>query len=117
MEKHSKINIVERPKLDDNGLIKVWLDAGTNIQLLTISGIAGAVFRTIMSPEKAFWRKVMQGFAGALSAIFLGGFLASFLNNITDFGVYSYLASGFILGTAGEVAVKKIQEKLLEKKE
>lgn len=109
---------LERKLVDEStGLVKVWIDSGTHLQLLTISGIAGAIFRTLMSPEKQFLRRCIQGFGGAISAIFLGGFLASLLNNISDFGIYSYLASGFIIGTAGELAVKELQERLFEKKD
>ena len=116
MEKHRKINRVKAESVDDNSLIKLWQEAGTNFQLLAISGVAGAIFRTIFSPEKEFWRRVVQGFGGALCAIFLGGWLASFINNINDFGFYSYLAAGFIMGTGGETLIKTIQEKMISPK-
>lgn len=82
---------------------------------LALSGIGGAYFRAVVAPEQEWRKRVVQGIAGALSAIFLGGLAAHFINAIADAGVYSYLAAGFLMGSGGEVAVKKVQDKLLGK--
>jgi len=87
------------------------------LQLLIISGGAGAVFRTLISPEKQWKRRVVQGVAGAISALFLGGVLASVIDSITHAGAYAYLAAGFIMGSGGELAVKAIQDRFLGPKD
>lgn len=94
-----------------NFLIKYWKEIGDQIQLLIISGVAGAFFRALIAPEKEIKKRLVQGMAGALSAVFLGGFFAEVLKTFYDTGVYGYLASGFIMGSAGEVFVKTIQER------
>lgn len=82
---------------------------------LALSGIGGAYFRAVVAPEQEWRKRVVQGVAGALSAIFLGGLAAHFINTIADAGVYAYLAAGFLMGSGGEVAVKKIQDRILGK--
>lgn len=86
-------------------------DIMTALQLLAVSGIAGAFFRAALAPEQQWKRRVIQGIAGAMSAIFIGGVVASMINSFVDAGVYSYLAAGFIMGSGGELAVKAIQDK------
>lgn len=96
-------------------LHEIWNDLGAQIQLLTISGLAGAVFRTAFAPEAEWRRRIVQGLAGAASAIFLGGLAAGLVNSVMDVGAYAYLAAGFIMGSGGEFAVKAIQERILGK--
>lgn len=86
-------------------------DILTALQLLAVSGVAGAFIRAALAPEQQWKRRVIQGLFGAMSAIFIGGVLASMINNFVDAGVYSYLAGGFIMGSGGELAVKAIQDK------
>lgn len=83
--------------------------------MLAISGAGGAYFRAVLLPEKHWARRIVQGVAGVLSAIFLGGVVAHGLNSIVDTGPFAWLACGFILGTAGEAGVKVLQEKILGK--
>lgn len=99
------------PPPDD--LHKIWTELGSQIQLLGLSGVVGAVFRGAFSQESALHRRVIQGIAGAASAIFLGGLVAHLINSILDVGAYAYLASGFIMGSGGELAVKAIQDRVL----
>lgn len=93
----------------DNQIPDFW----SQIQLLAVSGVAGAFFRAALAPEQEWRRRVVQGFAGALSAIFLGGLVATLINIFVDAGVYSYLCGGFIMGSGGELAVKAIQDRVL----
>jgi hypothetical protein len=86
-------------------------DLFTALQLLAVSGIAGAFFRAALAPEQQWKRRVIQGIAGAAAAIFMGGAAASVFNSFFDAGVYSYLASGFVMGSGGELAVKAFQDK------
>lgn len=90
-----------------------WGEIAGQIQLLAVSGIAGAMFRAILAPEAEWRRRVVQGLAGAVSAIFIGGLAAQWVNAAMDTGPYAYLACGFIMGSGGEVAVKAIQDRLL----
>lgn len=85
--------------------------------LLVLSGTGGAYFRAILAPEQKWQRRVAQGVAGALSALFLGGFAAFLLNAVTDTGPFAWLACGFIFGSAGEAGVKWAQEKALGKQD
>lgn len=84
------------------------------LAMLAVSGIGGAYFRAVIAPEQEWRKRVVQGIAGALSAIFLGGIVAHFVDAVANAGIYSYLASGFLLGTGGEAAVKKLQDKLIK---
>jgi|GEM_PF-2904068 len=83
--------------------------------LLGISGAAGAFARAAWSPEINARRRVAQGLSGALSAVFLGGLLASLISrHVTEPEAQAFviLASGFLLGVSGELGVKKLQDKL-----
>lgn len=88
-------------------------EAYDHLVVLAVSGAGGAFFRAIVAPEQAWRRRVLQGVAGALSAIFLGGLAANTINGFMNAGVYSYLGAGFLMGSGGEVLVKVIQDKIL----
>lgn len=83
------------------------------IMLLTLSGLGGAFFRALLAPEESWKRRITQGVGGALSAIFLGGFMAQLTDQIVHVGPYAWLAWGFVMGSGGEVAVKFVQDKML----
>ena len=100
-----------------NSLEDLWQDLGAQLQLLAVSGGAGAAFRTLIHPEKRWKRRVVQSVAGAFSAMFLGGVLASIIDALTHAGAYAYLAAGFIMGSGGELAVKAIQDRFLGAKD
>ena len=91
----------------------LWSEIGNQLQLLAISGVAGALFRAAFSPEKEWKRRVVQGVFGAVAAIFLGGVVAQIINAFVDAGPYAYLTGGFIMGSGGEMAVRALQNKLL----
>lgn len=91
----------------------IWSDIASQVQLLAISGVAGAFLRAAIAPEKEWRRRVVQGLFGAISAIFLGGLLAHFVSIFVDAGPYAYLAGGFIMGSGGEVAAKALQDRLI----
>lgn len=94
-------------------LVEMWRNASAYVQVLAISGIAGAVFRTCFAPREEMKRRIVQGIGGSLSAIFLGGALAHIIDAMTGADIYAYSASGFIMGTGGQVAVRILQERLL----
>ncbi|WP_099864750.1 hypothetical protein [Pararhizobium haloflavum] len=95
---------------------EMWKEMGQQIQLLTVSGIAGAFFRAVLAPEKETRKRIVQGVAGAISAVFLGGIVANVINSFMDGGAYAYLAAGFIMGSGGEVAVKAFQDRVFGEK-
>jgi len=88
-------------------------ELSSQISVLAVSGLAGAAFRAILSPERKWKRRIVQGAGGAISAVFLGGILGHVLDNLTDAGFYAYSAAGFIMGSGGESAVKALQDRIL----
>ena len=104
------------PSNNPHTLIEIWAQIGSNVKILGLAGAAGAVFRALFAPEGEIKRRIVQGLAGALSAVFLGGVLAHLVMPFVAHEVYAYLASGFIMGSGGEIAVKAMQEKLYGKK-
>lgn len=97
------------------GLLALWHDIGSNIQLLAIAGVCGAFLKAVVAPEGRWRRRAVQGFAGVLSAIFLGGFLGSLIAPFADQAAFAYLASGFVCGTAGEGGIALVQRRILGK--
>lgn len=83
------------------------------LQLLAVSGVAGAFFRAVVAPEKEWKRRVVQAMAGALSALFLGGLVGHGVEALTNAGPYAYLSAGFVMGSGGEFAVKAVQDRIL----
>lgn len=98
---------------DKGELPSVFRDIANQVTVLAISGAAGAAFKAILAPEKYWRRRIVQGIGGLLSAVFLGGLVGSILQHLTDAGFYAYSAAGFIMGSGGEAAVRRLQEKLL----
>lgn len=83
--------------------------------MLAVSGAGGAYFRAVLLPEQLWRRRIVQGIAGVMSAVFLGGIASYGINQIVDTGPFAWLACGFILGSAGEAGVKALQERVLGK--
>jgi hypothetical protein len=100
-------------RMTDKTLMEIVQALNSQIGLLAISGVGGAFFRAVFAPEDQWHRRVVQGFAGALSAIFLGGLLAHLIDTATGAGTVSYLAAGFLMGSGGELAVKALQDRLM----
>ena len=94
-------------------LLAAFTSLQTHITLLTVAGLGGAIFRALVAPKESWKLRVTQGLGGALSAIFLGGFMAQATETIFMAGPYAWLAWGFIMGSGGEVAVKFVQDKLI----
>ncbi|MCY0148317.1 hypothetical protein OEG84_11495 [Hoeflea sp. G2-23] len=101
---------------DKPTILQLIVDLREQLVLLGFSGVSGACIRAVMAPEGEIKRRVMQGVAGAFSAIFLGGLLATVFDNTFGGGPYAYLAFGFIMGSGGETAAKVAQDKLLGSK-
>ncbi|MGH1579086.1 hypothetical protein [Planktotalea sp.] len=101
---------------DQGGLPQLLVGMKEQMAILAFSGVGGAFVRAIFLPEENWKRRIAQGLAGALSAIFLGGVLGHIINSMTGAGQMSYLAAGFIMGSGGELAVKTMQDRLMVKK-
>lgn len=102
-------------EMNQPGLGTIWSEIGTQLQLLAIAGVAGAMFRAAFAPEQEWKRRVVQGVFGAVSAVFLGGLLAGVIDNFVDAGPYAYLGSGFIMGSGGEMAVRALQNRIFRR--
>tara|TARA_R110002020_G_scaffold37811_2_gene113958 strand:- start:322 stop:501 length:180 start_codon:yes stop_codon:yes gene_type:complete len=57
----------------------------------------------------------MEGIAGALGAIFLGGLLGHLIDAVTGAGTWAYLAGGFIMGEGGIAAIRAVRTFIMEK--
>ena len=101
------------PNTETSQMLSLLVEIKEQLALLAFSGIAGAFFRALLAPEEKWKRRIAQGLGGALSAIFLGGFMAQITDQIIDTQSYSWLAWGFVMGSGGEVAVKFVQDKLM----
>lgn len=83
------------------------------LAVLLMSGAGGAFVQAIFAPEKLWKRRVVQAFAGAVSAFFLGGVLGHLIDALTSAGIQSYSAGGFLMGFGGIAAVRSMQDKFL----
>lgn len=87
--------------------------APENLSALMVSGAAGAYVRAIFAPEASWRRRITEGFAGALGAIFLGGVVGHVLDGLTGAGVWAYAAAGFVMGEGGIAAIRGVRRILL----
>lgn len=75
---------------------------------LIIAGFFGSLVRLVLDPPKDSWtRWAAQVFVGLCCAVFIGGMFAHF----TNAGDYGFLAWGFVIGSMGEKALKKVQDR------
>lgn len=88
-----------------------------NLTALILSGAGGAYVRAVFAPEQNWKRRLVEGSAGAVSAIFLGGVLGHIINAVTGAETYAYLAGGFIMGEGGILAVQSLRRKFLPSKD
>ena len=85
------------------------------IAALLLSGLAGAYVRATFLPEKQWRRRLAEGFAGALGAIFLGGLVGHMIDSIVGGGTWAYLAAGFVMGEGGMAAIRAIRATIIER--
>ena len=81
------------------------------LRALAIAGAVGAFVRAVYMPEPSWWKRTLQGVAGAASAIFLGGILGHVIDAATGAGPYAYLAAGFIMGEGGVAAIHAVRDR------
>ncbi len=96
---------------------QVLHSAPEQISALCLSGAAGAYVRAVFAPQASWKRRLAEGFAGALSAIFIGGLVGHMLDRFTDSGVWAYLAAGFVMGEGGIAAVRGVRKLILKEEE
>ncbi len=96
-----------------SGLMALWREIGSNVQVLAIAGVCGAFVKAIVAPEGKWGRRAVQGLVGVLSAVFLGGLIGGLIAPLVAQPAYAYLASGFVCGTAGESGIAVMQRRLL----
>lgn len=80
------------------------------VSALLLSGAAGAYVRAVFAPEASWKRRILEGIAGACSAVFLGGLVGHVLQEVTGGGTWAYLAAGFIMGEGGIAAVRGVRK-------
>ena len=80
------------------------------VSALLLSGAAGAYVRAVFAPEASWRRRILEGIAGAFSAVFLGGLVGHVLHEVTGGGTWAYLAAGFIMGEGGIAAVRGVRK-------
>lgn len=107
--RNNKKNIMDNEPVT---LVTIWKDIGAHVQLLAVSGIAGALIKALLAPSGAWRRRAVQAIAGVFSAIFLGAFIAGIVDGWTSNPALAYLASGFICGVGGEEAMRLVQHKV-----
>jgi len=97
------------------GLLAIWKEIRVNLGVLGVAGLAGGFIKGLLAPEQEWKKRAIQALSGLFSAIFLGGFIGSLVEPLVTVAAYAYLASGFICGTAGELAIAFAQKKILGK--
>ncbi|MDC0088180.1 hypothetical protein OAI07_01415 [Akkermansiaceae bacterium] len=86
------------------------MDIEPNITKALVSGgLFGSITRLLLKPEKNWQAWLVQLVVGLSAAVFIGGFFGHILNA----DVFGYGASSYVVGTAAERAIKKLQEKFL----
>lgn len=100
---------------DKQSLPLLFLELRDQVVILGVAGIGGALIRAVLAPEAHWRRRIVQGLAGIVSAMFLGGALAEVIAalGIVKLQSNAWLASGFLMGYGGEIAVKKLQDRLV----
>ncbi|WP_283638121.1 hypothetical protein [Marinovum algicola] len=93
---------------------QILASAPEQISALCLSGAAGAYVRAVFAPQSSWRRRLAEGFAGALSAIFLGGLVGHLMDRLTDAGTWAYLAAGFVMGEGGIAAVRGVRKLVLK---
>ena len=91
-----------------------WNGLPEQVSALMISGAAGAYVRAVFAPESSWGRRIMEGVAGAFSAIFLGGLVGHLIDQVTGGGTWAYLAAGFVMGEAGIAGVRGMRKRILK---
>lgn len=90
-----------------------WLSS--EIRTLLTAGVFGSIVRVLIRPERQWQRWLVQVLIGTFSAVFLGSLVGHLVARMV--GVESlnaaYLASGFLIGTAAEKVIEKLQNKFL----
>lgn len=97
----------------NEGLMAIWRDISTNIQVLVIAGLLGAFAKAVVAPEPQWKRRLGQAVVGVVAAIFLGPLVAKLLTPFVTQEIYAWLAAGCGCGFAGEAAMTFLQNRVL----
>lgn len=92
------------------------MDWFTNeIRTLLAGGFFGTAVRVLLKPDKRWKQWLIQMFIGLSASIFLGQILGHLIIAAIGEGAATaaYYASGYIIGTAAEKVIEKIQIKFL----
>jgi len=92
----------------ESGLGSLLKDISTDIQLLGIAGVAGALVKAVADPEKSWRRRIAQVVTGIACALFLGNIAVNLLLPFVSQKEYAWLAAGFLSAYSGEAIVSLI---------
>ena len=86
------------------------------VRVLLTSGVFGSIVRVILKPDREWQRWIVQVFVGVAAAVFLGQVVGHLIIAVIgpEGAIAAYSASGFLIGTAAEKAIEKLQKKFLE---
>jgi len=90
-----------------------WLT--NEIKTLLAGGFFGTAVRVMLKPDKCWRQWVIQMFVGLTAAIFIGQILGHLIISAVgrEAASAAYYAAGYIIGTAAEKVIEKIQAKFL----
>ena len=81
------------------------------IKVLLTGGFFGSLTRLLLKPEGSWKAWIAQLIVGISCAVFLGGLAGQAINS----GMAGYMASAYVIGSAGEQALAILQAKFLKK--
>lgn len=93
--------------------VEMLLTVKDELALLAFAGVFGSFAKAVMFPERGWRRRTAYGISSAVSAVFLGGTLAVLAVKLGMPDVFAFLASGFIMGFAGEKGISAVQSKVM----
>ena len=82
------------------------------MKILLLGGLAGAITRLLLHPEKSWKARFSQLIVGVLCAVFLGGLVANWLNA----GPAGLAAAAYVVGSLGEQALAVAQNRFTKPK-
>ena len=110
----SAVVVAVAPDLPGVGML---VEVKDELAVLAFSGLAGAFTKAVMFPLAGWRKRAVYGLSSAISAVFLGGVVGAIATGFGAPEVYSFLASGFLMGFAGKEGISSLQQRLMGKPE
>jgi len=87
------------------------------VKTLLIAGFFGSLVRVLIKFPKSWKQWCVQMSVGVICAVFLGRVVGMIIGDWTGDMSSSLSAAGFIIGTAAEQIIAKIQKKVIDEKD